>query len=59
MPYLTEVLATEPESDKKLRNSRLYMAGAYLFSFAGGFLVGYELGRILGGRKINWVRMGS
>ncbi len=59
MSDLTEVLATEPEADKKFRNSKIYLAGAYLFSFAGGFLVGYELGGILAGREINWVRMGS
>jgi hypothetical protein len=56
---LTEVLATEPESHKKYNNSKLFNVGAYLFSFAGGFLVGYELGGILAGRGINWARMGS
>jgi len=58
MPDLTLVLATNHQADKQLRKSKGLMVGEYMFALAGGFLIGYELGKKIGGDEVNWAIMG-
>ncbi len=58
MGKLTEILKINPGSYYYLKKAKINNAFNFLLSFTGGFIMGYELGTSLGGKKINWGIMG-
>ena len=59
MRRVTELLKVNPGSHSFLKKSTANNVPALILSVAGGFLVGYELGSLAGGRDIDWGVMGG
>ncbi len=58
MPKLTSIIKTSPvayEEYKKAQTSRFFSA---IVGGAGGFLIGWSIGDLIGGRKFNWTLAG-
>jgi len=59
MRQLTNIIRPNAEAFTYLRKAKTNNAIAFVAGFAGGFLIGYELGAAVGGKKINWGIMGA
>jgi hypothetical protein len=59
MGRVTELLKVNPGAYTFLKKSKANNVPALILSIAGGFLVGYELGSLAGGRDIDWGVMGG
>ena len=59
MARLTETLKINPEAFSYLKKAKVNNAFSFLLAFAGGFIIGYELGSSIGGKSIDWGIMGG
>jgi hypothetical protein len=52
---LNSLLDQDEKSSLELKKAKANLAPMYLFSFSGGFLIGWPLGTALGGGKPQWL----
>lgn len=55
---LRPLLMTEPAAFPHIKKHRTNLVFSYIFSFSGGYLVGYELGKLFVGQEIRWPSVG-
>ena len=55
---LLSIMQTNPASYETMKIAKTNYDVGNVFASAGGFLIGWQLGAITGGRKINWVPFG-
>jgi len=55
---LTSVIKTDEQAYKELRSAKAVYTTAMIFSYAGGFMVGWPIGTAIGGGEPNWVLAG-
>ena len=59
MGELTNIMRPNPEAFKYLKKAKTNNTIAFISGIVGGFLIGYELGRLVGDNEINWSLMGA
>ncbi len=55
---LLELTKKNPEANSLMKKARSNYTAAYIFSSAGGYLIGYQLGYSISGGKANWTVAG-
>jgi hypothetical protein len=55
---LLELTKSNPEANNLMKRAKSNYTVAYIFSSAGGYLIGYQLGYSLGGGNANWTLAG-
>jgi hypothetical protein len=51
---LHSILSADPEGAREVDRAKANLAPMYIFSIAGGFMIGWTAGTALGGGKANW-----
>lgn len=51
---LMKVLESNPNAYAEMKNANSSATGAFIFGYAGGFLIGYPIGQALSGAKPSW-----
>jgi hypothetical protein len=59
MRRLTEIVKENPDAYTYLKKSKGNNLPGIVLGIAGGFLLGYELGSLAGGKSIDWAVMAS
>jgi hypothetical protein len=55
---LLTVLKSNPNAYNEMKKANANSAGAFIFAYTGGFMIGYPLGQALAGAKPNWALAG-
>lgn len=55
---LLEITKTNPEAFEYMQKAHMNYAPASIFGFIGGFGIGYPIGGLIGGAKMNWTVFG-
>lgn len=58
MKDLAEVVKSNPEAHSEIKIARSNATGANVFSYIGGFMIGWPLGTAIGGGDPNWTIAG-
>ncbi len=51
---LTGIMRTNPDAYAKMNQANANLPGMYIFSYAGGFMIGWPIGTAIGGGDPNW-----
>lgn len=56
---IASMVVKDPVTFHFIQKAKTNNVFTYLFTFAGGFIIGWEIGSSLGGRTVNWGTIGA